>query len=153
MLDAWFRDVCYYYRDMPAPARELIRTFLNFDMHNTKDIFVHDQLAWGIIEGQKVDAPILIVRKSSIIQLHDSAKDLPALGESSSANSTRINLKDGMQLTLPLSQHSGKTTKSTVSTTGSSNNNNAAAADSTKKNLYHVHVKQNHIGKKASSVA
>lgn len=142
MLDAWFRDVCYYYRDMPATAREAVRTFLNFDMRNTKDMFVHDQLAWGIIESQKVDAPIIIVRKSSVVTLHDSAQSAPDLDSTRTA-SIRFNLKEGKlppKPTVGMKKHNSGT-----STTGS------ITVDPDMKNIYHHH-RQNHIGKKASSV-
>ena len=79
MLDAWLRDVCYFYRDMPATAREEIRRFLNFNMKTNKDIFVHDQLAWGMIEPNKVkDSAVLILRASTIVNLHDSELDTSA---------------------------------------------------------------------------
>lgn len=66
MLDAWFRDVCNYYRDMPSSAREAIRKFLNFDMASAKDIFLQDQLQWGVIEPNRKDKPVLIVQKSAL---------------------------------------------------------------------------------------
>ena len=95
MLDAWFREVCFYYRDMPAPAREAIRKFLNFDMKRTKDVFVHDQLAWGIMEAPKVDSPLLIVRRSTLINLHDSVLDeTNAAQDSNAAKNIRYYLKD-----------------------------------------------------------
>ena len=93
MLDAWFREVAFYYRDMPAPAREAIRVFLNFDMKHTKDVFVHDQLAWGIMEPPKVDSPLLIVRRSTMVNLHDSLLDVNKVNDGSSKQ-IRYNLKD-----------------------------------------------------------
>lgn len=93
MLDAWFREVAFYYRDMPAPAREAIRVFLNFDMKHTKDVFVHDQLAWGIMEAPKVDSPLLIVRRSTLVNLHDSLLDVNKVNDGSSKQ-IRYNLKD-----------------------------------------------------------
>jgi hypothetical protein len=112
-LDAWFRDVCYYYRDMPAPAREAVRLFLNFDMKATKDIFVHDQLAWGTIEPNKVDAPVLIVRKSTVVNLHDSAHDTNESAASiGTQKSVRYNLKQPSQTSV--------TEKLTPTSTGSS---------------------------------
>jgi len=93
MLDAWFREVAFYYRDMPAPAREAIRTFLNFDLKHSKDVFVHDQLAWGIMEAPKVDSPLLIVRRSTLVNLHDSGLDVNKINEGS-AKQIRYNLKD-----------------------------------------------------------
>jgi hypothetical protein len=98
MLDKWFRDVCYFYRDMPAPAREAVRGFINFDMKVNKDIFVHDQLAWGTIEPNKEDGPVLIVRKSTVVNLHDSALDVAAY-EASGKKSIRYNLKESSDKT------------------------------------------------------
>ncbi len=105
MLDAWFREIAFYYRDMPSTAREAVRIFLNFDMRKPVDVFVHDQLAWGMMEAPKSDAPLLIVRRSTIINLHDSVldgstKDASLLadaaggGDSTQSKSVRLNLKD-----------------------------------------------------------
>jgi len=105
MLDAWFREIAFYYRDMPSTAREAVRIFLNFDMRKPVDVFVHDQLAWGMMEAPKSDAPLLIVRHSTIIKLHDSVldgstKDSSLLayaaggGDSTQSKSVRLNLKD-----------------------------------------------------------
>eukprot|EP01032_Pedospumella_encystans_P026936 gene26936-30454_t len=105
MLDAWFREIAFYYRDMPSTAREAVRIFLNFDMRKAVDVFVHDQLAWGMMEAPKSDAPLLIVRHSTIIKLHDSVldgstKDASLLayaaggGDSTQSKSVRLNLKD-----------------------------------------------------------
>ena len=122
-LDCWFRDVCYYYRDMPAPAREAIREFLTFDMKEKKDIFIHDQLAWGRIEPNKVDAPVLIVRKSTLISLHDSILDanLNVHNQNIQKNNTnyetksiiRYNLKE-MDNTSSSISNSGITTTTTA---------------------------------------
>lgn len=107
MLDAWFREVAFYYRDMPSTAREAVRTFLNFDLHKSTDVFVHDQLAWGMMEAPKSDAPLLIVRHSTIIKLHDSVLDTSAKHSTQSmdaaaaaaddptqSTTVRLNLKD-----------------------------------------------------------
>lgn len=48
-LDAWLRDLCYNYRTLPAGAKQLVRDFLQFDMSRSMDIFIQDQLAWGLI--------------------------------------------------------------------------------------------------------
>jgi hypothetical protein len=98
MLDRWFRDVCYFYRDMPASAREAVRGFINFDMKVNKDIFVHDQLAWGTIEPNKEDGPVLIVRKSTVVNLHDSALDVGSY-EAGAKKSIRYNLKESSDKT------------------------------------------------------
>ena len=99
MLDSWLRDVCYYYRDMPTSARTEIRTFLNLDLKLNKDIFVHDQLSWGLIEAQKGDGPVLIVRKETLINLHDSHLDDSGGGDTSggkySSRAVRYNIKEG----------------------------------------------------------
>ena len=34
---------------MPPAAKQLVRDFLNFDMSKSLDIFMQDQLAWGLI--------------------------------------------------------------------------------------------------------
>ncbi len=71
LLDAWFREVCIYYRNMPNNARQEIRDFLKFDLTQQKDIFFQDQLAWGTIENEKNNKPILIVNQSVL----DNAPD------------------------------------------------------------------------------
>lgn len=74
-LDAWFREVCVHYRNMPANARQAVRQFLNFDMSQAKDIFFQDQLAWGVIEQQDGNArPMLIVQQSVLNTVSDSMK-------------------------------------------------------------------------------
>lgn len=84
MLDAWFRDVCYYYRHMPATARLLIRQFLNFDMSAEKDILVQDQLAWGVIEVNNHEAPVLIIQKSAIDSMGGNDALMDTMSEYSS---------------------------------------------------------------------
>lgn len=140
MLDAWFREVAFYYRDMPATAREAVRTFLNFDMKKPTDVFVHDQLAWGMMETPKADAPLLIVRHSTIIKLHDSVLDESQKHASQSAGTEdstqtkaiRYNLKDSNKAS-DKDRHSnkeGKTSKkspmSNSSRTSSSRPSNKA---------------------------
>ncbi len=74
-MDAWFRDVCVNYRNMPSNARQVIRQFLNFDMSQAKDIFFQDQLAWGVIEQQdNKSKPILGVQQSVLNTVPDSMK-------------------------------------------------------------------------------
>lgn len=75
-LDAWFRELCVHYRNMPANARQVIRQFLNFDMSQSKDIFFQDQLAWGVIEQQDANAsrPMLIVQQSVLNTVSDTMK-------------------------------------------------------------------------------
>eukprot|EP00600_Ochromonadales_sp_CCMP1393_P008993 CAMPEP_0174965524 /NCGR_PEP_ID=MMETSP0004_2-20121128/6480_1 /TAXON_ID=420556 /ORGANISM="Ochromonas sp., Strain CCMP1393" /LENGTH=497 /DNA_ID=CAMNT_0016214363 /DNA_START=227 /DNA_END=1720 /DNA_ORIENTATION=- len=91
MLDAWFRDVCYYYRDMPLNARTAVIQFLNFDLKANKDVLMQDQLKWGRIEQQKSHEPILIVQKSGLVHLHDGyLNELESISNAdSSGRSTR----------------------------------------------------------------
>jgi hypothetical protein len=77
MLDLWLKEVCYNFRDMPPPARTEIRSFLSFNLMATKDTFMHDQLLWGMIEPPKNDASVLIIRKETIVALHDGLLDEP----------------------------------------------------------------------------
>lgn len=75
-LDAWFREVCVNYRNMPSNARQIIRQFLNFDMSQAKDIFFQDQLAWGVIEQQDSNTkPILVVQKSVFNTVSNTMKE------------------------------------------------------------------------------
>lgn len=71
MLDAWFRELCFNYRYMPPLARAAIRVFLNFDMTRPLDIFVQDQLAWGVVEIPKTDGAVVIIQQKAlkVIQL------------------------------------------------------------------------------------
>ena len=75
LLDAWFREVCFHYRNMPANARTAIRQFLNFDMSQQKDIFFQDQLAWGTIEMHNAQVPILIVNQAILDNVPDELMD------------------------------------------------------------------------------
>ena len=80
---------------MPAQAREEVRTFLGFDMTSLKDIFVHDQLSWGIIESIKEGGPVIIMRKTTLVNLHDSVQDESVDDIRHGTRSTRFNLKSG----------------------------------------------------------
>lgn len=84
-LDAWFRQVCVHYRNMPSNARQAVRQFLNFDMSQSKDIFFQDQLAWGVIEQAESSSgrPMLIVQQSVLNTVSDTMKE--ELGETMSA--------------------------------------------------------------------
>jgi Tfp pilus assembly protein PilP len=66
MLDTWIRDICYNYRHFPPSAKQLVRDFLHFDMSVQKDIFVQDQLAWGLIEAPRGPPPMLIMQQSAL---------------------------------------------------------------------------------------
>ena len=98
MLDHWFRDVCFHYRNMPSNARTLLRQFLNFDMTRPKDIFIQDQLTWGTIEmldSHEKMGPVLIVQRAALNSMPDQFLDEletitnpdPASGRSAVVNS------------------------------------------------------------------
>lgn len=64
--------MCYFYRNMPNNARQLVRDFLKLDLTQQRDIFFQDQLAWGTIENDKnAHKPILIVNQAVL----DAAPD------------------------------------------------------------------------------
>lgn len=94
-LDFWLRDILFNYRSMPPGAKQLVRDFLNFDMSRSLDIFMQDQLAWGLIgwapfirfnysyslvtlflidpiEAPRGETPVLIVQKSALNLLSSS---------------------------------------------------------------------------------
>ena len=48
-----------------------MRDFLNFDMTRAKDIFMQDQLAWGLIEAPRSSGAVLIVQKSALDNVGD----------------------------------------------------------------------------------
>jgi hypothetical protein len=76
MLDEWFRDLCYNYKNMPASARTLIRQFLHFDMSKPLDIFFQDQLAWGTIEiTQKRTTPMIVLQQNILSSVPEDVKD------------------------------------------------------------------------------
>jgi hypothetical protein len=76
MLDEWFRDLCYNYKNMPASARTLIRQFLHFDMSKPLDIFYQDQLAWGTIENtQKSTTPMIVLQQNILSSVPEDVKD------------------------------------------------------------------------------
>jgi hypothetical protein len=76
MLDSWFRDVCYYYKNFPNAARQEIREFLKFDMSQPNDIFFQDQLAWGTIESnKKTHTPVLIIQQSVLDNMSPELQD------------------------------------------------------------------------------
>lgn len=76
MLDAFFRDLCYYYKNFPTAARQEIREFLKFDMAQPNDIFFQDQLAWGTIESNKKNhTPILIIQQSVLDNMSPELQD------------------------------------------------------------------------------
>ena len=53
MLDTWFRDLCSSYRSLRDAERQLVRSFLVFDMTNPADIAVQDKLAQGFVEANR----------------------------------------------------------------------------------------------------
>ena len=64
MLDEWFRDVCVNYKNMPAAARLLIRTFLKFDSNRAADAFFRDQLEWGTVDtNQRKAGPMIVLQQ------------------------------------------------------------------------------------------
>jgi len=76
MLDAWIRDVCYYYKNFPSLARQEIRDFFKFDMSQPNDIFFQDQLAWGTVQhNQKTHAPVLIIQQSVLDTMSPEMQD------------------------------------------------------------------------------
>ena len=71
MLDAWIKDILYDYRDMPSLAREEMRGFLNFDLSKAHDIFVQDQLMYGLIEAPRFPINLpgrLIIKRRAAMQ-------------------------------------------------------------------------------------
>lgn len=60
---------------MPAEARALVRSFLKFEMTESKDIFFQDQLAWGTIEQEEVNRPVLLVQRAVLDTVGDDVKD------------------------------------------------------------------------------
>lgn len=104
---------------MPASAREVIREFLTFDMKEKKDIFIHDQLAWGRIEPNKVDAPVLIVRKSTLISLHDSILDanLNVHNQNIQKNNTNYETKSIIRYNLKEMDNTSSISNSGIATT------------------------------------
>ena len=76
MLDEWFRDLCYNYKNMPASARALIRQFMKFDMSRPLDIFFQDQLAWGTIEvNQKRTTPVIVLQQNILSSVPEEVLD------------------------------------------------------------------------------
>ena len=67
-LDFWLRDILFNYRSLPPAAKQLVRDFLNFDMSRSLDIFMQDQLAWGLI-GQSTLDRIHVIRFSLTLML------------------------------------------------------------------------------------
>lgn len=69
-MDAWLREICTYYRYMPAAAKNAVRSFLNFDLSRPKDIYIQDQLAWGTVDGPPGGGPggssVLIMQRSAL---------------------------------------------------------------------------------------
>lgn len=147
-LDAWFRDVCFFYRDMPAPAREAVRLFLHFDLKASKDAFVHDQLAWGTIEPNKeADAPIMILRKSTVVNLHDSCMDpsVPEpVAELGKQKSLRYNLKEPVAVA---------SNKATVASAKAGTGGGAILAPNDIRSMNGSILQSQHSGRKANSVA
>jgi len=92
-LDAWLRDLCYNYRSLPAGAKQLVRDFLQFDMSRPMDIFIQDQLAWGLIEAPRGETPILIVQKSALstTMSGDMLEQLETMSNSDSIASSGVN--------------------------------------------------------------
>lgn len=101
-LDSWLREICFYYRDMPAQARLAIRNFLNLDMSNAKHIFIQDQLAWGLIEthagARRVStgnsgSSVLILQKNALQNLHSGLlNEIDSISQSGSIHSSNRGL-------------------------------------------------------------
>jgi len=53
----------------------MVRSFLKFEMTESKDIFFQDQLAWGTIEHEEVNRPVLLVQRAVLDTVSDDVKD------------------------------------------------------------------------------
>lgn len=95
MLDEWFRDVAYNYKNMPASARTLVRQFLNFDMSRLADIFFQDQLAWGTIDlGVKRNTPIIVVQQNILNSVPEEVLDeFETMSQADSASRLSVSKK------------------------------------------------------------
>lgn len=95
MLDEWFRELCYNYKNMPASARSLIRQFLKFDMSRPLDIFFQDQLAWGTIEvSQKRTTPVIVLQQNILSSVPEEVMDeFETMSQADSASKAAISKK------------------------------------------------------------
>jgi hypothetical protein len=95
MLDEWFRELCYNYKNMPASARSLIRQFLKFDMSRPLDIFFQDQLAWGTIEvNQKRTTPVIVLQQNILSSVPEEVMDeFETMSQADSASKAAISKK------------------------------------------------------------
>lgn len=76
MLDEWFRDVCYNYKNMPAAARLLVRNFLKLDANRATDAFFQDQLAWGVIEiNAGRSGPVIVLQQNILDSVPEDVMD------------------------------------------------------------------------------
>ena len=53
MLDGWTKDLLSSYQYMNDKERSLVRTFLNLDLSLSKDIYLQDKLANGMVEAPR----------------------------------------------------------------------------------------------------
>ena len=56
MLDGWTKDLLSSYQYMNDKERSLVRTFLNLDLSISKDIYLQDKLANGMVEAPRAAA-------------------------------------------------------------------------------------------------